>query len=204
MKNLLPLLTVIVCLLTISRSQAAIEAQKPDSRSETTATDTTPEWIVQISPAPGVNSYATRETRFPLGPGPQAVATSPDSRDLIVIAPRVIPDVKSTAVITCDRCPGIRVPHSPVCRVSRPATCMVISSVPTGLVRLTVGIHSITTVTVPRSALVHCSFVGLVIMIACIIHESFPLDISSPDYRTFTRPWRLPHNWAYNPTLNVI
>ncbi len=102
MKNLLPLLTVIVCLLTSSRSQAAIEAQKPDSRSETTATDTTPEWIVQISPAPGVNSYATRETRFPLDPSPQAVATSPDSRDLIVIAPRVIPDVKSTAV--CENC----------------------------------------------------------------------------------------------------
>lgn len=102
MKKLLPLLTAFACLLGSSQSQAAIEAQKPDSLSETTTTDKTPAWIVQISPAPGVNSYATRETRFPLDPGPQPVANKSDSKDLIVIAPREIPDVKSTAV--CENC----------------------------------------------------------------------------------------------------
>ncbi|WP_417378144.1 hypothetical protein [Gimesia sp.] len=102
MKNFLLLLTTVACLLGISQSEAAIEAQKPVSNSETTSTDATPEWIVQISPAPGVNSYATRETRFPLDQRPHPVVSKSDSKDLIVITPRAIPDVKSTAI--CENC----------------------------------------------------------------------------------------------------
>ncbi|WP_417382953.1 hypothetical protein [Gimesia sp.] len=100
MKNLPPLLTVVICLFACSRSQAAIEAQKPETSAETT--DTAPAWIVQISPAPGVNSYATREIRFPLDQSPQPAESESDSRDLIVIAPRVIPEIKATAV--CENC----------------------------------------------------------------------------------------------------
>ncbi|QDT92058.1 hypothetical protein [Gimesia algae] len=108
MKNLLPLLTTVACLLGSSHAQAAIEAQKPDSHSETTTTETTPQWIVQISPAPGVNSYATRETRFPLMQSLQPADKKPDSKDLIIIAPREIPDVQSTAV--CENCTARQTP----------------------------------------------------------------------------------------------
>ena len=109
MKNLLPILTIVACLLGTSHyqtSHAAIQARKPANDSETTTasttTDTVPEWIVQISPTPGMNSYATRETRFPLEQGPQPVSSKSDSNDLIIIAPREIPHVNSTAV--CENC----------------------------------------------------------------------------------------------------
>lgn len=88
MKNSLTFtLTVSAILINCAfqTSEAAIEAPKPAA--DSTKPDTTSAWIVQISPAPGLGSYATRKTSFPVGQ--RTNLTSSDTS--IVIVPRVIP-----------------------------------------------------------------------------------------------------------------
>lgn len=76
-----------------TETQAALEAPKPERASSNF--DTANTWIVQITPAPGVDSYATREISFDLVNGPVLTSTSMGKADLIEIVPRKIPIVAS-------------------------------------------------------------------------------------------------------------
>lgn len=101
MKNIVILtLTVFALLITGAHqsSSAAIEALKPE-QTETTKSET-PVWTVEISPAPGLDSYATREIRFPETDNQEA--SSVNSADTIVIQPRAIPDVPADP--ECNNC----------------------------------------------------------------------------------------------------
>lgn len=94
MKNLLSFSLVIGSVLFncfAYDTQAAIEATKPESVSS--ESDTTHTWTVQISPAPGLNSYATREINFDTVNGPILTSAPANTGDLIEIEPRAIPAI---------------------------------------------------------------------------------------------------------------
>lgn len=82
-------------------SSAAIEATKPEASSA--KQDTPPTWIVQISPAPGLDSYATREFQFPLTSEQEPVSTTEKANHSIIIVPRDIPSIPAKpACADCD------------------------------------------------------------------------------------------------------
>ncbi|WP_339729059.1 hypothetical protein [uncultured Gimesia sp.] len=98
MKNILTfILTVSAILINSAQptSAAAIEASKPEPSS--TKPDTTPTWTVEISPAPGLDSYATREFHFPIVNGPDLNDSSEkatdSATDSIIVVPRNVPAV---------------------------------------------------------------------------------------------------------------
>ncbi|WP_145218121.1 hypothetical protein [Gimesia alba] len=94
MKNILTFtLTVSVILINSAHqtSTAAIEASKPELYSA--KQDTAPTWTIGISPAPGLNSYATREIQFSLASNQVLTSSTKKSDDTIVIVPRAIPEV---------------------------------------------------------------------------------------------------------------
>lgn len=103
MKNILTfILTVSVILINSAHqtSTAAIEASKPELSSA--KQDTAPAWIVQISPVPGLDSYATREIRFPLQSKQALASATGKTEDSIVIVPRAIPEVAAKS--ECANC----------------------------------------------------------------------------------------------------
>ncbi|QDU10515.1 hypothetical protein [Gimesia aquarii] len=79
---------------------AANEVTKPENVS--TETDRAQIWTVQISPAPGLNSYATREINF--GSSNDSILTNApvNATNLIEIEPRTIPAVAE--VPECSQC----------------------------------------------------------------------------------------------------
>ncbi|MFH1301169.1 MAG: hypothetical protein ABIK07_08915 [Planctomycetota bacterium] len=106
MKHTLTFILTVVCLLagnTHNSSAAAKVPSKPDTSST---------WVVQITPAPGLNSYATREIHLPIVNGPALTGSSEktvDSAvDSIVIVPRYIPAVPSQP--ECSNCNSPRRP----------------------------------------------------------------------------------------------
>lgn len=100
MKLNLTSFTVCTALLSGSLLQstgAAIEAPKPVSVEAETAPSAT--WTIEITPAPGLNSYATKTVQVPLHQEP--TETDQKSSDAIVIVPRDIPVI---AQKECDNC----------------------------------------------------------------------------------------------------
>ncbi|WP_145310938.1 hypothetical protein [Gimesia fumaroli] len=103
MKNILTFLLTASVILSNSAHQtstAAIEAPKPELSSA--KQDTAPIWTIEISPAPGLDSYATREIHFPLDSKQTLAASTENSDDTIVIVPRAIPEV--AAKPKCENC----------------------------------------------------------------------------------------------------
>lgn len=104
MKQLLILSTICGSLLYggfTASAHAAIEALKPEPVQE--ESDTVPTWTIEITPAPGLNSYATRNVAVPLHQ--DSTDAAQDSSDTIVIKPRDIPDTP-----VCENCQTSRHP----------------------------------------------------------------------------------------------
>lgn len=102
MKNVLKICLVVTPILLSgihNQTQAALEATKPESG--LSKSDTTQTWVVQITPAPGVDSYATRKISFDLVDGPVLTSTS-NKANSIEIVPREIPIVASKS--ECSNC----------------------------------------------------------------------------------------------------
>ena len=94
MKYILTFSLTVSAVLTNYANQpaaAAIEASKPELSSQISEQE--PTWTVEISPAPGLDSYATREIRFPFDSKLALTSLSKKSDGSIVIVPRAIPDV---------------------------------------------------------------------------------------------------------------
>ncbi len=107
MKHTLTFILTAVCLLTGNSHNVSAAAKTPSKP------DTSSDWVIQISPAPGRNSYATQEIRLPLVNGPALTGASEktvDSAvDSIVIVPRDIPAVPSQP--ECTNCNSARHPR---------------------------------------------------------------------------------------------
>lgn len=87
-----------------TETQAEVKPLKPEAALSNS--DTTNTWVVQISPAPGVDSYATREISFGLADGPALTSSVVNKPDLIEIVPRTIPTISSQPT-----CPECNAPH---------------------------------------------------------------------------------------------
>lgn len=106
MKLNLTSFTVCTALLSGSLLQstgAAIEAPKPVPAQDETVPSKT--WTIEITPAPGLNSYATKTVQVPLHQ--EQTETAQKSSDAIVIVPRDIPVI---AQQECDNCQSHRRP----------------------------------------------------------------------------------------------
>ncbi|QDV18990.1 hypothetical protein Pan153_36510 [Gimesia panareensis] len=104
----LNLIFTLVCAAVLSggllqSTRAAIEAPKPNPEAAETAPSET--WTIEITPAPGLNSYATKKVQVPLEE--TQTQTAQKTSDTIVIVPRDIPVI---AHKECDNCPPHRRP----------------------------------------------------------------------------------------------
>ncbi|QDU03938.1 hypothetical protein V6x_36610 [Gimesia chilikensis] len=119
----LNLTLTLVCAALLSGSllqttRAAIEAPKP----KLTDAETTPHlkapakaasadtWTIEITPAPGLNSYATKQVQVPLHQTQPASAEN--AADTIVIVPRDIPQIPEQE---CEHCTA---PHRSIQRMA--------------------------------------------------------------------------------------